>query len=855
VNPLVRFALWLCPAEYAREYGAEIAHDIAARRFSIASIAANVAFHGIALRVENFVRDVRVATRSLSRTPLYTLVAGLTIALAIGANVAVTSVLSTVVLNPLPYPQADRIVTFGPSAEAVPGISTMPYRDAQTIVALTSTLERISVGQGDEQTLIGFGRPVSLRGSIVSADFFTLFGVHPLLGRVLDTSDTGSARVVISERAWRQYFAASPNILGTRIQLGDTRQTIVGVIPRDFEDPAPIAPAVRDYWEPLNPRSPTALAPARYAFFGRARLRQGVTLAAARADINRVMQEIIHRDPSVHAGVQGATLEPVSRTLLGDTPALLWFLYAAVSIVVLIACANIANLSLVRASMRNTDFIVRWALGASRRRLLIALTTEAAVLAAFGGVIGLALACLGLQLLGPVTASLPRSAHITIAAPMLAYTFAIVAFAALLTGLLPGAFLRRNSGDALKTAGRGKDRSATKRIRFALVVLEVALAITVTTSAGLVLRSFIALVHTDAGIQAQNVAQFPLSTLPRRYDAASARIELVHRITGALTAIPGIQSASVATQIPFVTQSITTVGIPARAGRSAISTTSADGGIDADYFKILGIALRSGRPFTPADRMSAPLVAIVNENFARRYFGTMDVIGRRIFAGYTPDGKDLTRTIVGTVADTRPSFSQPAVPQFYLPESQAEYMNPRAAHFVIRTTGPVSGLSAAIVEAVRRIDPELAPGNLQSMTAAMANSALRSQAATTLFALLAGIALMLAIAGIYAVTASSVEGRTQEFGIRKAVGARSTHVLADVIGNAIAQSSAGIALGLLATAFISPFLATLLFATSALDPATFAAVVVLLLLCTVIAAVVPALRAMRLAPAKALRYE
>jgi predicted permease len=855
VNPLIRFALWLCPPEYAREYRVEIEQDIASRRFSTASIAADIAFHGITLRVESVARDVTVAVRSLGRTPVYALVAGLTIAVAIGANVAVTSVLSAVVLNPIPYPHADRIVSFGLNAQGVPGISSLPYRDAQTIAAQTSTLESVSVLQYDEATLLGFGRPVTLRGAFISAGFFGLFGAHPIIGRLLDSSDTGSARVVLSERIWRQYFAADSHVLGRRIRLGDTTQTVVGVIPRDFEDPAPLATGARDYWEPVNPRSPTALAPARYAFFGRARLKSGVSLAAGRADITRVVQHILHGDTGVHAGVTGGSIEPVSQTLLRETPLLLWFLYAAVTLVVLIACANIANLSIVRASMRNSDFIVRWALGASRRRLIIALTTEGAVLAVCGGAIGLTLAWFGLRWLAPVTASLPRHGDIAIGAPMFAYTAAMVGFATLLTGLLPDLLLRRNSGGALKSSGRNNDRSAPKRIRFALVVLEVALAITVTTSAGLVLRSFVSLVHTDAGIRPQNVIEFPLGNLPARYDNVALRTQLFGRIGAALITVPGIERASIATQIPFISQSITYIGIPARAGRQARESSSSNSVIDPEYFRILGITLQAGRTFGAADRLTATPVAIVNENFARRYFGTTAIVGRHVSEGFTPDGTSISRTIVGVVSDTRAGFDQSVAPEIYLPAAQEYFFNSRAGRYIIKTVGPVAGLQGAIATAVARVDPELAPGTLLPMTTAMTNSALRSQAAMTLFGLLAGIALILAIAGIYAVTASSVEGRTHEFGIRKAVGARSTHVLTDVIGNAIVQSSTGIALGLLATAITSPLLATLLFATSPLDPMTFSAVIVLLLLCTIVAALVPALRAMRIAPAKALRYE
>jgi putative ABC transport system permease protein len=851
VNPLIRFALWLCPPEYAREYRDEIAEDLQSGRFHVAAVAADIAFHGTALRIDRLTRDIAIATRSLLRSRLYTLVAGTTIAVAIGANVAVASVLSAVVLNPLPFTDSNRIVMFGPLTEGLSGISTMPYRDIMRTAALSSTLSGVSAYQGDVSTLIGYGRPAALRGLNVSANYFALLGAHAMRGILLDESDSGKPRVVISERVWRQYLGADPAIIGQRLRLGDRIYTVAGMLPAQFRDPATGILATSDYWLAVDPRSPVATAPSRYAFFAFARLRPGVPVNSARADIRRVMAQIVREDPDDHRGINSAELAPLPDLILGTTGSLLWFLYAGVIIVMLIACANVANLSFVRTAARDGDFAIQSALGASRKRLFAQTTTEAAVLSVAGGAAGLGLAALGLRLLAPVTAILPRGTQVEIDWHMLAYTAGAIVFVTLLTGLVPALLYRASPAGTLQMSGRGKDHSRTKNTRFALVVFEVALALTVTVSAGLVLRSFVALVHTETGITARNVFEFPIGSLPRRYDDDSARAGLAQRIENALQRIPGVTAAAAASRVPFVTNSLTSVLIPGRPGRTAIRTTAPNDEIGSDYFRVFAIPLKYGRPFGATDRSSSIPVAIVSEAFARKYFGTSRVVGLHFFSGFNVRSQEVSLTIVGVAADTRSSLDVPPGPDFYVPASQ----NPRLGRFLIRTSIPASNLAVLVGDALQSVDSQLAPGQLRDMPGMLAQSALRSQAATTLFTLLAGVALLLAIAGIYAVTSSSVEQRTREFGIRKAVGAGNSQVLRDVLSWAFVQTSAGIALGLAAAATLAPVLTTLLFATSPLDPMTFSAVIVLLLLCTIIAALVPALRAMRIAPAKALRYE
>jgi putative ABC transport system permease protein len=851
MNILLRFALWLCPAEYAREYHDEIRHDIDSRRLNPAAVAADLAFQGIFLRSERIARDVAIATRALARAPLYTVVATATIAIAIGANVAVASVLGAVVLNPLPFADSNRIVMFGPLTEGLAGISTMPYLDTERVAQLSTTLTTVSAYQNDVTTLIGFGRPVALRGLNVSANYFQLLGVQPMLGRLLDETDGGSARVVLSERLWRQYLGADPAILGKRVRLGDRTYTVTAVVSADFRDPAPGNLAPSDYWLAVDPHSSIATAPSRYAFFAFARLRPQATIEAARADMRRAMAQIVRESPDAHRGVNSADASTLPELLLGPTASLLWFLYAGVIIVMLIACANVVNLSFVRTAGRAGDYSVASALGASRKHLIAQTTTEAAVLSTVGGLAGMGLAIAGLRLLAPVTTILPRGTQIVIDWHVLAYTSLTVIAVTVLTGLLPALFYRANPAAALKRSGRGKDHSATKNVRAALIVLEVGLALTVAISAGLLLRSFVALVHTNTGLTARNVFEFPIGSFSNRYANDAERVELEKRIEAALRRIPGVTSVAAASRVPFVNNSLTSVLIPAQPGRSAIRTTAPNNEIGADYFQTFGIPLQYGRPFTLTDRASSTPVLIVSETFARKYFGTTRVTGRRIATGFIANGQEILRTIVGVAADTRNSYSVPPAPDFYMPVTQ----NPRLGRFLVKTSGSPAKLASQITNAIQAVDPQIAPGELRAMPEMLAQNGLRSQAATTLFSLLATIAVLLAIAGIYAVTASSVEQRTREFGIRKAVGAGSWHVLRDVLGSALVQTSIGVGLGLAAAAALAPVMASLLFATSPLDPLTYAAVIVLLQICTAIAAIVPAIRAVRIPPAQALRYE
>ncbi len=529
---------------------------------------------------------------------------------------------------------------------------------------------------------------------------------------------------------------------------------------------------------------------------------------------------------------------------------MLWLLYAAVTILLVIACANIVNLTLVRAAARERELVVRTALGASRRRIATQLCIEMGVLAILGGVVGVALGWAGLRLFDAIGPQMiPRWEGVHIDGIVIAYIAFLLLITTLITGIVPAFAQRRDLVAGLKSAGRSGDLSGAKRLRASLVVAEIALTLGLVASAGLVVRSFITLTHVNLGFDSRHLYTIEIPNLQKtKYPTYDAELNGVDRLVAAVRRIPGVQEAASTTVVPFKGGFIVGTTIPGRSGSEEVDGNA----VAPSYFAVMHIPLLRGREFTRRDGPHAQSVAIVNATLARHFFGTLDVIGRRISPGVrSSNTPSKTRTIVGVVADTRDGFSQPMKPEFYLPDSQLETYS----LIVARTTGHDEGFAQSVDRAYASVDPALPAPEIVSYDKLFAQNSGRWQAAALLFSVLAFIALMLALAGIYAVSAYSVQQRTQEFGIRKAIGAKDTHVLGSVISDALRQGAAGIAIGLVLAAVCTRLLASLLFQTSPLDPLTYAAVIVLLVACTTLAALVPAMRATRVQPATALRYE
>ena len=857
VHPLLRFALFLCPPEFRRRFGAQITADQKQYHgLGLLGAFANIAIAGLEMRFENLARDLGFAFRSLAKAPGYASVAILAFGLAIGANVAVASVLDAVVLRPMPFPNGDRLVMVSQGQTLATQIS---YRNARDIEARNHTLSGIGLVRENGATLTGRGRPVYLPGWTVDETYFSVLGVRAQLGRTLGPADLGTSNVVISNRIWQRNFSSNPRVIGQVLQMDGHDYRIVGVMPPGFNDPAPAQFERRDYWVAVDKHSILAGSRLWTGFHGVARLADGMSVEAARADITRILDADAAKYPHDFIDARGATVIPLLQAIVGNTSTLLWMLYAAVAMVLLIACVNIANLTIARIGARERELVVRNALGAARARIVTQLMTELMVLAVAGGLLGAAIAYGMLSGLRTIFAQvLPRWENVGLNGHVLAYAALVVAGTAILTGLLPVLARSDDMTVSLKSGGRSGDRGTGGRMRAGLVVIEVALAVAVVVSAGLVLRSFITLTHTDVGFKPRNLSLL-LITLPyNKYysdpNAAANASNVVtvfsHRVVGSLRATPGIVNAAAAIIVPFGFNTYPRAfTIPGQPDPHATVTTNA---ISRGFFTTMEIPLLRGRDFGNRDTSTAPATAIVNASFARRFFGTENVIGKQVaLTPFVSAAKAIPQTIVGVVGDTRTSFSRPPEPQLYVPFDQI----PLALFYVVRTADDRVPLAAIASKEIQNIDPAVASPSVQSFGALLSRDAVRSQAAMLLFGILALLALILSLAGIYAVTAYSVERRTQEFGVRQAVGAAPAQLLRDVLRGAVLQSTIGIAAGIALAAVFTRFLAGLLFDVSPLDATTFLSVIAVTLLAVVIAAVLPALRAARVQPASAIRYE
>lgn len=849
MHPMLRFALLFCPRDYRSRYASSIAADAKTRGVDLLAASTDLIYQGVSMHFENLGRDFSFAARTLARSPMYAGVAILAIALAIAANVAIASVLEGVLLRPLPYPRADRIMYVAADAKDVAG-SDFSYLDGRDLAAGAKTLQAFGLSESDgSATLTGIAQPVRLEGNDVNDGYFRVLGAQAELGRTFAAADLGTRALIVSDRVWHAYFGGSLSAIGQIAHLDSGTYHIVGVMGPQFRDVTRTGLVQRDYWTALDPRSNMNVQRAYQHYVGWALVKPGVSNGAAQADVNRVMGSLVHRYIRYHlSGWGGAQLGPALRVIVSPVQSLLWMLYAAVALLLIIACANVTNLALVRAAAREGELNVRSALGASRSRLVTQLCVEMSLLAAAGGVLGI---IGGWQVLAAFSAIgaqvLPRWESVHVDAAVVAYVVGIMLLTTLVTGLIPALSSQRDLVPGLRSTGRSAVSSST-RLRSALVVAEVALAIAVVVSAGLIVRSFIAVTHVDPGFAGTNLYVADVPGFPKeRYPDFASTLRGVGRLERGMRAIAGVVDVAETTVVPFDWGFSLGTQVPGRRGEEDVDGNA----IGPGYFRTMRIPLLRGRDFDSRDRFESPQVAIISAAFAKHFFGTLDAIGRTYRPGISSGQKQETRTIVGVVGDTRNGFRVPIAPAQYFPNTQIRAVG----RFVIRTNGRDGGLLAGLTGAYRAVDPQFAAPKLQPYREIFAEDSGKALAAALLFGAFAFIALLLALAGVYAVTAYGVEQRTREFGIRKAIGATNAAVLSNVVAGALRQCALGIALGLVLAAISTQLLSAMLFETSPLDPATFAGVVVLLVACAVFAALVPALRATRVAPARALRYE
>jgi putative ABC transport system permease protein len=800
--------------------------------------------------------DLRYALRMLAKSPAFTLIAVLTLGLAIGANTAIFSVVNAVLLRPLPYPHSEQLVrVFGkqPQLDLAPNspANFLEWREENQV------FERIGTYVGKGFNLLGGDKPERVIGARVSADVLPLLGVQPALGRFFanDEDQEGRAQVVIlSHDFWRSRFAGDPNMLRQTITLNDKPYTVVGVMPAGFAFPT----TRTQVWVPMAFSAAERQTRDTNYIDVIARLKPGVALDQARANMVAVARSQAERYPRTNFGV-GVTVVSLQEHIVGDVRPMLVVLLGAVAFVLLIACANVANLLLARAAARQREMAIRGALGASRSRVVRLLLTESVLLAVVGGAVGLLLAIWSLDLLVSLKpANLPRLAEIGVNRTVFLFTLAVSVVTGLLFGVAPALQVSKmDLNEGLKESSRGgTDSPRRHRMRALLVVSEVALSLVLLVGAGLMIRSFSRLLAVDPGFKADHVltafVSLPASKYPKREEQTAFFDRLLERLRN----VSGVSAAGLVTDIPLYGGSSTGFDVegrpPAAPGQRAMTDYRLT---SPDYFAAMGMKLVKGRAFSRYDNETGPGVVIINETLAAHFFAGEDPIGKRL--DLSGDPKDL-REIVGVVADVRNYGVDAEVkPEVYVPflQSAPEYLSGvvSALTIVVRSAIEPASLGAALREQVQALDKDQPVSEIKTMEWYLADSMAQRRFNMFLLGAFAGLALVLAAVGIYGVIAYTVTQRTHEMGIRIALGAKGGDILRLVFVNAMTTTLTGIALGLGAAFALTRLLRSLLYQVSPTDPIVFAAIPLLLVSVAVIATYLPARRAMKVDPITALR--
>ena len=800
--------------------------------------------------------DLRYAVRMLAKSPAFTFVAILTLGLAIGANSAIFSVVNAVLLRPLPYPHSEQLVrVFGkqPQLDLAPNspANFLEWKEENQV------FERIGTYVGKGFNLLGGDKPERVIGARVSADLLPLLGVQPALGRLFTNDEDQEGRdqvVILSHDFWRSRFAGDPGMLRRTVTLNDKPYTVVGIMPAGFAFPSPRT----QVWVPMAFSAAERQTRDTNYIDVIARLKPGVSLEQARANMDAVARSQAERYPKTNSGI-GVTLRSLQEHLVGDVRPMLVVLLGAVAFVLLIACANVANLLLARATARQREMAIRGALGASRSRVVRLLLTESVLLAVVGGTVGLLLAFWCIDLLVSLKpANLPRLAEIGINHTVFLFTLAVSVVTGLLFGVVPALQVSKlDLNEGLKESSRGgSDSPRRHRMRALLVVSEVALSLVLLVGAGLMIRSFSRLLAVDPGFKADHVLTAFVSLPVSKYQKWQEQTAFFDRLLERLRNIPGVSAAGAVTDIPLYGGSSTGFDVegrvPATPGQRAMTDYRL---ISSDYFAAMGMKVVKGRAFSRSDTAISPGVVIINETLAKRFFPGEDPIGKRLDMSGEP--KDL-REIVGVVGDSRNyGLDEDVKPEAYVPflQSAPEYLASVASALtiVVRSAVEPTSLGDALREQVQALDKDQPVSEIKSMEWYLADSMAQRRFNMFLLGAFAGLALVLAAVGIYGVIAYTVTQRTHEMGIRIALGAKGGDILRLVFGNAMATTLTGIALGLGAAFALTRLLRSLLYQVSPTDPLVFATIPLLLLSVAVIATYLPARRAMKVDPISALR--
>ncbi|HEU4630709.1 MAG TPA: ABC transporter permease [Gemmatimonadaceae bacterium] len=816
-------------------------------------------------RLEDSWRDLRLAARSLRRSPGFTVVAVLALALGIGANTAVFSVVNGVLLAPLPYPDPERLVYLGwdwGNGDRIDALTPLQFEFWRE---QSRVLEGAATYKPFRADLSATADRDEIDGLRVSADFFRVLGVRPALGRAFapeETAPGGRKVAVLSDAFWRRRFGADSAVVGRTLRLDADVVTIVGVMPPHFrvvgadESDELLVPLQRAIDPGDEGHNDDVLA----------RLRPGVTPEQLAADLARVMQAFRTTYPDlVEAAERGIyTSSPRDHLLWGmqELQRTLWILLGATLFVLLIACVDVANLLLARATGRQREIATRVALGAGRGRIVRQLLTESLLLGLVAGASGLLIGVWSLHaLLAATPWSIPRADEIGLDGRVLAFTLLISLVTAMIFGLTSAVSATRpDLAGALREGGRSGESSGRRRTRNVFVVAETAVSLVLLTGAGLLIASFGALRRIDPGFDATNVLTVGFERAPDGYDRAAQAWRFERQALARLRALPGVTAAAGTSIAPLQGQwniPMTVEGRP-EATRGAVQTRA----ISPGYFRTMAIPLVRGRAFTDADAAGASPVIVISQALADHFWPDGDALGQRILVGVfegknDPEHPAVARQVVGIVSDTRDlALDRAPWPTVYLPQAQMPDGWTGLPSFVLRTRGPATpALRAAVTRALRDVDPRLEEPEIRPMRELLASSIAEQRFTMQLMALLAGLALSLTAIGIYGVVAYSVGRRQQEIGVRMALGAQRGDVLRLVVRQGMHPVLLGLGLGLVAAAALTRYLASMLYGVGARDPLTFGGVALVLAAVAALASYLPARRATRVAPIVTLRAE
>jgi putative ABC transport system permease protein len=796
-------------------------------------------------------KDIQYGTRTLLKRPGFTAVAILTLALGIGANSAMFSAVNAVLLRPLPFPQSEQIVVLD-GVQAKQGIkrSNMSVPDFADWQSQNQVFENMAGFATGGALLINNDETERVRRASVSAEFFPLLRTNAFLGRVLQPEDSkkdGVQTAVLSHGLWQRRFGADPNVVGSQVKIGGQPITVVGVMPVGFD-----FPDRSELWMPFPIDGAAERRDNRYLEVV-TRLKSGVTLSQAHAQMDTINQRLAQAYPETNTG-WGVELTILQERLVGETRASLLLLLGAVAFVLLIACANVANLLLARATARQKEIALRTALGASRWRIVRQLLTESLLLSTIGGGLGLLLSLWLTKLLIAISPpNTPRFDEIRPDARVFLFTLALAVVTGLIFGLAPALRASRvNLNERLKEGGR-TGGAGHNRVRSLMLISEVALSFMLLVGAGLLIKSFMRLRDVSPGLNPANVLSVRLSIPSAKYPAGEPRAQVLRQTVEHIKSLPGVTSAAAVLSLPLGGDTFNVGRSYIREGRPSTPEESANAVYlvaTPDYFQALQIPLVAGRAFTDQDTEQTPKVVVVNESMARRLWPGESPVGKRITIWRD---EKFPREIVGVVGDIRESLDTEAGSQMYVPYAQDANWN--GMSLVIRTSGEPTSLTAAVRNEIRSVDKGMALFNVKTMDDVLAISVGPRRTPMLLLSTFAGVALLLAMIGIYGVTAYHVTQRTQEIGIRMALGAQMRDVMKLILQGGMALASIGIVLGLVGAFALTRLMSSLLFGVQPTDLPTFLVVSFCLLVTALIACYLPARKAAKVDPLVALRYE